>query len=137
MSLSLRDLAAASQVITGREFIAPDLTQFVSPPPAFLARLSSLHEAAGHLAKTAPDVLAHPEVARALEQGLVQAMVSCLSGGETAESSGAHHRHTVIMRRLEEVLEANPDRTLYVAELCGPRGHPAAPSASAARNIWA
>jgi len=122
MSLSLRDLAAASQVITGREFIAPHLTQFVSPPPAFLARLSSLHEAAGHLTKTAPDILAHPEVARALEQGLVQAMVSCLSGGETAESSGAHHRHTVIMRRLEEVLEANPDRTLYVAELCGAAG---------------
>ena len=122
MSLSLKDLAAAAQVLTGREFTAPLFTQFISPPPAFLARLSSLHEAAGHLAKTVPDILAHPEVARALEQGLVHAMVSCISGGEATESSSAHHRHTVIMRRLEEVLEANPDRTLYVAELCGAAG---------------
>ncbi len=49
-------------------------------------------------------------------------MVSCLSGGETAETSSAHHRHAVIMRRLEELLEANPDRTLYVAELCAAAG---------------
>jgi transcriptional regulator GlxA family with amidase domain len=77
-----------------------------------------LHEAAGNLAKTAPDILAQPEVARALEQALVHAMVSCISGGETAETSGAHHRHAAIMRRLEELLEANPDRTLYLAELC-------------------
>jgi AraC-like DNA-binding protein len=122
MSLSFTDLAAAAQAVTGREFIAPFFTQFIRPPPAFLARLSSLHEAAGHLARTAPDILSHSEIARALEQGLVQAMVSCLSSGEPAESGSARHRHTVIMRRLEEVLEANPDRTLYVAELCGTAG---------------
>jgi AraC-like DNA-binding protein len=122
MSLSLKDLAAAAQAVTGREFVAPFFTQFIRPPPAFLARLSSLHEAAGHLARTAPDILSHSEVARALEQGLVHAMVSCLSSGEAAESGSVRHRHTVIMRRLEEVLEANPDRTLYAAELCAAAG---------------
>jgi AraC-like DNA-binding protein len=121
ISLSLQDLAAA-QAITGREFIAPFFTQFIRPPPAFLARLSNLHGAAAHLARTAPDILVHPEVARALEQGLVHAMVSCISGGEAAETGSVRHRHAVIMRRLEEVLEANPDRTLYVAELCGAAG---------------
>jgi len=49
-------------------------------------------------------------------------MVSCIGGGETAETGSAHHRHAVIMRRLEEVLEANVDRTLYVAELCAATG---------------
>ena len=52
----------------------------------------------------------------------MHAMVSCLSGGEAAESGSARHRHAVIMRRLEELLEANPDRTLYVAELCRAAG---------------
>jgi hypothetical protein len=84
MSLTLKDLAAAGQAITGRELIAPSFTQFIRPPAALLARLSSLHEAAGQLAKTAPDILSHPEVARALEDGLVHAMVSCISGGEAA-----------------------------------------------------
>jgi len=40
----------------------------------------------------------------------------------TAEASTAHHRHAVVMRRLEELLEANPDRTLYLAELCAATG---------------
>jgi AraC-like DNA-binding protein len=119
MSLTAEDLAAAGRAILGREVAAPSaLTYRLTPPPAVLLRLLNLHEAAGHLAKTAPDILAHSEVARALEEGLVQAMVSCISGGETAETSSAHRRHAAIMRRLEELLEANPDRTLYLAELC-------------------
>jgi hypothetical protein len=47
----------------------------------------NLHEAAGHLAKSAPDTLARPEVARTLEQTLLHAMVSCITGGEPAETS--------------------------------------------------
>jgi AraC-like DNA-binding protein len=122
ISLTLEDLVAAGQAIIGRELAAPSFTYRIRPPPSLFARLSSLHRAAGHLAKTVPDILAHPEVARALEQGLVHAMISCISGREAAETSSAHHRHAVIMRRLEEVLEANPYRTLYVAELCAASG---------------
>ncbi len=123
-SLALRheDAAAAGQTVIGRELTAPPFTHRIRPPPRLLSRLLNVHEAAGHLAKTAPDILAHPEVARALEQKLVHAMVSCISGGETAETSSAHHRHAAILRRLEEVLEANPDRTLYMAELCAAAG---------------
>jgi AraC-like DNA-binding protein len=122
LSLTFQDLAAAGRAIIGRELTAAPVTQRIRPPAPSLSRLLNLHEAAGHLAKTAPDMLAHREVARALEQALVHAMVSCIGGGETAESSSAHHRHALIVRRLEEVLEANPDRTLYVAELCAVTG---------------
>jgi AraC-like DNA-binding protein len=52
----------------------------------------------------------------------VHAMVLCMSGGEAAETRSAHHRHAAIMRRSEELLEANPDRTLYAAELCAAAG---------------
>jgi AraC-like DNA-binding protein len=118
LALTQEDLAAAGQALIGREFIAPSFTDRIRPPAPRLSRLRNLHEAAGNLAKTAPDILSRPEVARALEQALVHAMVSCISGGVTAEAGTAHHRHAVVMRRLEELLEANPDRTLYLAELC-------------------
>jgi AraC-like DNA-binding protein len=123
MSLTPEDFAAAGQAITGRELTAPSsLTYRLSPPPAILLRLLNLHQAAGHLAKTAPDILSHPEVARALEQALVHAMVSCISGGVTAKTSNTHHRHAAVMRRLEALLGANTDRTLYLAELCTATG---------------
>jgi AraC-like DNA-binding protein len=122
IALTHEDIAAAGQAIIGRELTAPPLTHLIRPPAPFLSRLLNLHEAAGHLAKTAPDMLAHPEVARALEQKLVHAMVLCMSGGETAETRCTHHRHAAILRRLEDLLEANPDRTLYAAELCAAAG---------------
>jgi AraC-like DNA-binding protein len=122
MSLTHEDLAATGRAIIGRELTAPSWAHRIRPLPAVLEGLSNPHEAAGRLAKTAPDILAHTEVARALEQALVQAMVLCIGGGVTTESSRAHHRHAEIMRRLEAVLEANPDRTLYAAELCAATG---------------
>ena len=122
IALSHEDVAAAGETIIGRELTTPPFTRRIRPPAPLLSRMLSLHEAAGHLAKTAPDILARPEVARALEQGLVHALVSCINGGEAAETGNAHHRHAAILRRLEAVLEANPDHTLYVAELCAATG---------------
>ena len=119
MSLTPEDFVAAGRAIVGRELSAPSsLTHRLRPSPALLSRLLNLHEAAGHLAKTAPDILEQPEVARALEQSLVQAMISCISGGDAAEAGSIDHRHAMIMRRLEELLEQNTDRTLSLAELC-------------------
>jgi AraC-like DNA-binding protein len=118
MSLTHEDLAAAGQAIIGREVIAPSNTHCIRPPPQLMSRLSSLHEAVGHLAKTAPDILAKPEVARAMEQALVHAMIACVGGGEEVYVSRAYRHHATVMRRLEEVLEANLDGTLYVAEIC-------------------
>jgi AraC-like DNA-binding protein len=122
IGLTQEAAAAAGQALIGRELTAPLFTQRIRPPATFLSRLLNLHEAAGHLAKNAPDILAQPEVARALEQALLHAMVSSIGGGEAAETSSAHHRHAAILRRLEQVLEANPDRTLYMAELCAAAG---------------
>jgi AraC-like DNA-binding protein len=122
MSLTHEDLIAAGQAIIGREVFAPTFTHRIKPSAQLMSRLSSLHEVAGHLAKTAPDILAKPEVARALEESLVQAMVSCMAGGEVAETSSAHRQHAAVMRRLEELLEANSDRTLYLTEICAAAG---------------
>jgi AraC-like DNA-binding protein len=118
MSLTLEDLAAAGPAIIGREVIAPSDTHCIRPQPQSMSRLLSLHEAAGHLAKTVPDILANPEVARAMEHALVYAMLACVGGGEEVDVGGTFRHHAAIMRRLEEVLEANLDGPLYVLEIC-------------------
>lgn len=118
MSLTLEDLAAAGQAIIGREVIAPSDTHCIRPQPQFMSRLLRLHKAAGHLAKTVPDILANPEVARAMEQALLGAMIACVGGGDEVDVGGTFRHHAAIMRRLEEVLEANLDRPLYVVEIC-------------------
>jgi AraC-like DNA-binding protein len=122
MSLAVADLAAAGQAITGRELTVLSPLSRVRPPPGALARLLRLHEAAGQLARNAPDILAQDEVARAIEQGLVHAMVTCMSEGEPAASRKVDRNHAAVMRRLEEALDINSDRTLYLAELCAAAG---------------
>ena len=117
MSLPVDDLAIAGRAIIGRDLAVPSLTR-VRPPPALLARLLSLHEAAVQLAKNAPDILAKGEVARAIEQALMDAMVRCLSEREAADTHSVHQHHAKAMRRLETFLEENSDGNLYAAELC-------------------
>jgi AraC-like DNA-binding protein len=122
MALRHGDLAAAGEALIGRELTAPSFTQRVRPPAPLLSRLLNLHEAAGHLAETAPDILAKPEVARAMEQALTEAMIACIVAGDAANVCSAHRHRGAVVRRLEEVLEANLCETLYAAELCKATG---------------
>jgi AraC-like DNA-binding protein len=114
MSLTL---AAASKAITGRELAPPTFARRPTPPPRALSRLRKLHEAASHLAKTAADILVKPEVARALEQALVEAMIFCLADGKSQDVRNVQRNRARVMRRMEEVLLANPEEPLYMAEL--------------------
>jgi len=122
MSLTLEDLAAAGQAIVGRELTAPRATQIVRPPPHLMSRLLQLHEAAGQLAETVPDVLAHPEVARAMEQALVQVMVECLTADPAGNTKAHNHTRIPVMQRFERVLDAHQGETLYIPELCAKVG---------------
>ena len=118
MSLPQQDLAAAGYAIIGRELTPLSLPRRLIPPASVLSRLLNLHEAAEHLAKTAPDILAKPEVARAIEQGLVEAMVLCFASGNPGHERSAYRQHARVMRRLEDVLQGNPEGPLHGTELC-------------------
>ena len=122
MSLSHGDLAAAGDAIVRRELAPPSVAHRIRPPGPVLSRLLNLHEAAGHLAKTAPDILAKPEIARSLEQALVEAMVLCLASGDDIETCRAHSHHATVMRRFEEAMQADPEGPMYIMELCGALG---------------
>jgi AraC-like DNA-binding protein len=118
VSLTPEDLAAASKAIIGRELVPASFARSLTPPTAALSRLRKLHEAAGHLAKTAPDILAKPEVARAIEEALVEVMILCLTESHLDDVRNVHRHRARVMRRLEDVLTSTPDKPLYMPQLC-------------------
>ncbi len=118
MSLSPDDLAKAASVLAGRELSAPTDTYRVRPKPSDLAHLRRLHAAAGELARSAPEVLAHPEAARSLEDALTHAMIRCLTNGARLETNHSFRNHLTVMARLEDFLAANLGRPLYLSEFC-------------------
>jgi transcriptional regulator GlxA family with amidase domain len=120
MSLAPEDLAAYGRALVGRELNAPPATRVVRPSPAAMARLVKLHTAAAGLATDAPDILAHPEVARATEQELVRALVTCLTEGEPVAAVRAGQRP--VMQLFQQALEAHAGETLYLSELCAEIG---------------
>jgi hypothetical protein len=78
LSLSWDDLAAAGRALRGVDQATSAFPQILRPRPAVMSRLQNLHEAAGSMARTVPDLLAQPEVARALEQALIHAIIACI-----------------------------------------------------------
>src|SRR6516164_647344 len=117
MSLRPEDLAAAGEAIIGRVLVPATFVHRLVPPASVLWRLRKVHEAAGHLAETAPDILAKPEVARAMELALVEAMVFCLTDSRSDQMHNVRRHRARVMRRLEEALMENREEPLYMAEL--------------------
>jgi AraC-like DNA-binding protein len=91
-------------------------------PPELLARLRALHAQAVALARTAPETLAAPPVAKALEHALTHAMITVLSGTSGTERRWLPGRHARIVNRFHEFLESRPDEPVYLAEICSAIG---------------
>ena len=119
MSLSLEDMASAGAMIAGCDLTAARDPLLVTPPAAAMAKLQRLHGEAGHLAETAPEIVAHPEAARGLEQALIGSMINCLITTAPADDVSARRRHERIMRRFHTLVEEHLDQPLYVPEICG------------------
>jgi AraC-like DNA-binding protein len=122
MSLAAEDFVPIGQAVAGRELTVPTATHALRPPAVPMARLLALHREVGQLALRTPETLAHPEVARALEQALLHLMITCLTEGASLEMTSSTRRHSAIIARLEEVFAANPDRPLHLVELCAAVG---------------
>jgi hypothetical protein len=118
VSMTPADLAAAGRALTGRELSVPRANCHLHPPSALMSRLLGLHADAGRLARTAPEFLSRPEVARALEQKLLYVMIRCVVDADPVETSSSNRRHMATLAHLEDLLVANSDRSLYVPEIC-------------------
>lgn len=122
MSLTPEDLAVESEAITGRAFVPAAFPRHIAPPGAVMSRLLRLHNVAGQLASTTPDILAKSEVAKAIEQALIEAMILCLANDVSDDVRTVYRQRAKVMQRLEEVLETNLGKPLYMPELCAAVG---------------
>ncbi len=122
MSLTPDDLAAAGIAIAGREVIAPTMTQRIRAPAPMVAQVRAFHAAAGNLAATIPDVLALPQVARAIEEELIRAIVRCLTVGQASGERAPGHTRLPVMRRFEQAVNEAEGSPLYLTELCAAIG---------------
>jgi AraC-like DNA-binding protein len=122
MSLPKDDLDATCQAVTGHEYAGSPSKHLVNPAPDLMSRLLKIHGMVDRLARTMPDVLSLPEVARALEQELILVMIRCLTDGEPKSMTAGGRRHDMIIVRFEDFLETHPDQPLYLAEICAAIG---------------
>jgi AraC-like DNA-binding protein len=106
------------RALSGRPFSSPPEGRVLQPSPRLAARLRRLHAQICRLAETKSKTLSHSEVARAMEQGLIQALVACLTTASARTEGYAKRHHARIMIRFEEVLAEHLSRPLHMAELC-------------------
>lgn len=122
MTVPLEQLAASGRALTGRDLIAPTQNRLFRPSERLMAQLRSLHAAAGMLAATVPDILAQPEVAKAVEEELVRVMVKCLTDDTSVDTDRVRCPRLPVMQRLERVLEENQGKPLYLTDVCAAIG---------------
>jgi AraC-like DNA-binding protein len=118
MALDPVQLEQYGRALSGKPFTLPLKGKILRPSPRDVARLRRLHAQVCHLAETKPKLLAHTEVARAIEQGLIQTLVACLTGASMRADGAIKRRHASVMIRFEEVLAEHLGEPLDTPELC-------------------
>ena len=106
------------RALSGMPFSLPPDGRTLQPSQRVAAGLRRLHARICRLAETKPKILSHSEVARAIEQGLIQMLVSCLTTVSARTDGYIKRRHARIMIRLEEVLAEHLSRPLQAPVLC-------------------
>src|SRR5262249_14377110 len=122
MSIPTDELDTAVEAIIGCQSTEKSEPHIFHPHPQLMSRLLKLHQAIGRLAHDTPDIFQLPEVLRALENEFVHVMVRCLADAIDAKTITRGRRHDAIIARFEEFLETNPDRPLYLTEICAAIG---------------
>jgi AraC-like DNA-binding protein len=117
LGLAPQHLERYGVALSGKALSLPEAARILCPVVRDGTRLRRLHAQACRLAETRPKILVHPEVARAIEQGLIDALVTCLAA--KASDQGAARRYcTAIMVRFEALVAEYPNRLLPMREMC-------------------
>jgi AraC-like DNA-binding protein len=118
IALTPERLAAYGRALTRQDLVSPPASRVLRPPRRAVTRLLRLHAQAGRLAERRSQIVAYPEVARALEQDLIPALIDCLTAGAVQQDTSAGESHASVMIRFEEVLAIRCEGPLRVPELC-------------------
>jgi len=125
ISLTPASLAAFGRTLSGRDPVLPPFGCILRPSREDRGELLRPHAQAGRIAETQLNHIAHSEVARALEQDLVWALVNCLASGEPRGVPTGRRRHAAIVARFEASLTSAVD-ALSIPEICRMIGVPSA-----------
>jgi len=106
------------RALSGTPFSLPAEGRTLQPSQRIAAGLRRLHGRICRLAETKPKIVSHFEVARAMEQSLIQMLVTCLTTAPARGDGQVKRRHARIMVRFEEVLAEDLGRPLRMPELC-------------------
>lgn len=117
-------LAACAKALTGDDLAPPPAGHVLRLSPSVGAQVRQLHADARRLVEEKPQLFAHPEVARAIEQDLIYALVTCLTAGAHRQHVTPRHRRAHIMRQFEEAMAAQSDRFADLPDLCRAIGVP-------------
>ncbi len=119
-------LARFSRAVVGFDLVHPRVGYVVHAPATAAANLLLLHRRATRLAARRPGVLAHPAVARALEQELLHTLVHCLADGSVEPETPVHSRRAAVMRQCETALaQPSAGAAVGLLDLCRAVGVPA------------
>lgn len=122
--LSPEQLASSGKALTGRQVTFPRASRILRPARSEMSRFQCLFRRVCHLAEARQQLIEHHEVARALEQELLHAIVNCLTANETDDNPKTRHHHAAVMVRFEETLSKCIDQNINMPALCDEIGVP-------------
>jgi AraC-like DNA-binding protein len=121
ISFSPEQFANCSKALLGHSIAQPQVSRIVRPPRAEWLGLQRLVRQACGLAE-AQQKLFSPDVARALEQEILDAVIHCVASKGRDEKSRTRHHHAAVMVRFEEELDKYLDQKVAMPTLCAAIG---------------
>jgi AraC-like DNA-binding protein len=118
ISLAAGPLASYGKALTGHPLASPCASRILRPARTDASRFRRLFRQACRLAEAGKKLIERPEVARALEQEMLHAVIHCLAADEADDIVKARRHHAAVMVRFEEVLSRLLDRKLSMPVLC-------------------
>ena len=117
VTMSLERMSEDVATLAGCDLTAPRDPKSLSPSAATMEELQRLHAACVRTARIAPELLINPEVTRGIEQAMTAALARAIASAYQCNGKAIGHQHATVMRRFRAMIEANPDRALYMGEV--------------------
>jgi len=124
ISLWPEQLADCSKALIGRPITWSPTSRILRSSRAEAARFQRLFRQACHIAESGKTLIDRPEVATALEQDMLHAIIHYLTGNEADGNPKTRHHHAAVMVRFEEALSKRIDDKLTMPALCADVGVP-------------
>jgi len=118
ISLSSDQLAACGTALNGQPIAWPPVSAMLRPSREETLRFHNLLGQACQLVEGRQKLIDHPEIARALEQRLLHAVVHFLTGYQANGSLRTRDHHAAVMVRFEEIVSKRLDQRLSIPALC-------------------